>query len=254
MRIEVVASGTTTGMPGHALSSYVVDRTIAIDAGSLGWFADLNQQRAIQHIFLTHAHLDHICGLPMFLENVYETHAAPPQLYATEATHVALREHLFNNVLMPDFVALSKVIHPFLECRTIEVGVPMLIGPHIVTAFHVEHIIPTVGYLIDDGHAAVAILTDSAPVPDMIDQLLQNSRLKAIFLEASFPSEFVELAAVSRHHTAEQFLLQRQRIPESIALYAIHVKPRFYDQIAAEIAASGLANTCVAEAGQTYEF
>ena len=251
MRIEVVASGT---LPGHALSSYVVDGILAIDAGSLGWFADLDRQRAIRHIFLTHAHLDHVCGLPTFLENVYETHADAPQLLAIESTMVSLQNHLFNNVLMPDFVALSKVIHPFLQCRTIEVGIPNEIGPHIVTAFYVEHVIPTVGYLIDDGRSAVAILTDTAPVSHVIDNLLKHPRLKAIFLEASFPSEFIALAEVSQHHTVGQFLAERRRIPESVPLYAIHVKPRFYDRIAAEIVASGLSNACIAESGRVYEF
>ena len=73
MKITLVPSAFSTGSgaPGFFLSSYLIDEVVAIDAGGLGFIDDLSAQLRIQHIFITHSHMDHIASLPILLETVF---------------------------------------------------------------------------------------------------------------------------------------------------------------------------------------
>src|SRR5688572_22287992 len=104
MRVQVV--GAAADAAGHPLSTFVVDGVLAVDAGALGWFADPAAQAAVRDVLLTHSHADHIAGLPPFIETVYQLAPDAPTVHAPEPTLRALRDHVFNGVLMPDFVAM----------------------------------------------------------------------------------------------------------------------------------------------------
>ncbi len=71
MRVELLPSSVPAS-EAQFLVSFLIDDTVAIDAGSLGLLADLDRQRGVRHVFLTHEHVDHIASLPIFLENVYD--------------------------------------------------------------------------------------------------------------------------------------------------------------------------------------
>ena len=254
MRVHVVGAAAA-GCPGLPLSTFVVDDRLAVDAGGLGWFDAPARQAAVRDVLLTHAHLDHITGLPGFLENVYGLAAEPPRVWATGPTLRALREHLFNDTLMPDFVALSDGgdRFPFLRLCELTPGRAASVGGYDVTPFAVRHPIPCVAYLIDDGATAVAVVTDTAPVPDVVDAVAAAPRLGAVFLEASFPDAEAKLATISGHLTSSLFLELAGRLPADVPVYAVHVKPRFAEQVAAEVAAGGLANVSMAATGQVVE-
>jgi len=249
MRVQVVAAGATSG-PGLPLSTFVVDDVLAIDAGALGWFAPPARQATIHDVFLTHSHIDHIAGLAVMLDNVYGIVPEPPRVHGLPATLKAIQDHVFNDCLMPDFIKLSETLPPFLTLHPLAAGAPVAAGKYTVTAYAVDHSVPTVSYVVDDGTHAFAILTDTAPVPHVIEEFARIPRLRAVFLEASFPNQKADLAAVSLHHTSEQFLDAARGFPPNVKIFAIHIKPRFAERVTAEIEAGGLANVEVATPGQ----
>lgn len=251
MRVQVV--GSAAGGAGFPLSTFVIDGKLAVDAGALGWFDTPDRQAAVRDILLTHCHIDHVAGLPVFLDTVYRLTPEPPTVYAAQPTLQALRDHLFNDCLMPDFIRLGETLPPFVRVCPILPGRPFAAGAYLVTAVELEHIVPTVGYLIDDGTDAVAVLTDTAPIPALFAEVARTPRLKAVFLEASFPDALPEIAAISKHMTAGEFLAAARQFPEAVNVYAIHVKPRFFAEIAATIRAEDLPNVRVAEPGQVIE-
>src|SRR5690242_10647916 len=111
MRVQVV--GATAGCgPGFPLQTFVVDGVLAVDAGALGWFDGPDRQAAVRDVLLTHSHIDHLAGLPVFLDNVYRAAPEPPTVHAAAPTLAALRDHVFNDHIVPDFVRLSKVCSP----------------------------------------------------------------------------------------------------------------------------------------------
>src|SRR5271166_2056709 len=127
VKITLVPSAILTGAGdgGYFLSSYLIDEVVAIDAGGLGFMDDLHAQRRVQHIFLTHSHLDHIASLPMFLDTVFEAKNACVTVHAGAATLESLRQDVFNDRVWPDFVRMSRDGRPFVEFKTLEEGRPV---------------------------------------------------------------------------------------------------------------------------------
>jgi ribonuclease BN (tRNA processing enzyme) len=251
MRVQVV--GAAASVAGFPLQTFVLDGVLAVDAGALGWFDTPERQADVRDVLLTHSHIDHLAGLPVFLDNVYCVNPEPPTVHAPGPTLAALRDHVFNDLIMPDFVRLSEVCPAFLRLSEVAVGKPFAVGRYEVTAFELDHTVPTVGYRIDDGSAAVAVFGDTAPVPDMFDEVARAPRLRAVFLEASFPDSLADIAAASKHLTASQFLAAARVFPRSVTVYAVHVKPRFVAEIGVAIRVAGLPNVRVARSWQTIE-
>src|SRR6516162_3190664 len=65
---------TVLGSPDsyHYCTSAIVNDTLAIDAGCLGFYHSAQEQARIRHLLITHTHIDHMASLPIFVENAYE--------------------------------------------------------------------------------------------------------------------------------------------------------------------------------------
>ena len=66
------------------LMSIIIDDRVAIDAGSLAFSCSEIQRRDVRDIILTHTHLDHIAGLPLFIDDLFSSLEAPIKVHATE--------------------------------------------------------------------------------------------------------------------------------------------------------------------------
>ncbi len=240
MHIRVLPASLPT-CPGFSLTGFVVDCVLAVDAGPLGLCGLPEDLAKIADVLLTHSHIDHVAGLPIFLDNIYGLCEHAPTIHATTPTLTSLQNDIFNDRVMPDFIGMSKVLPPFLQLKTIQVNDPFRIGRYTIQARAVLHPVPTVAYLIDDGTSALAIITDTAPVPDLLAWLQKQPRVKAVFLEASFPNNMHELARISGHHTSAQFVEAAHALAP-LPVYPIHIKPRFVETISTEITEAGLQN------------
>ena len=155
----------------------------------------------------------------------------------------ALRTHVFNDTLMPDFVELGRRMPPFFHTRAVTPGVPVTLGRYAVTPHAVDHTVPTVAFTIDDGTEVVAVVTDTAPVPDLIERLAAWPRLAGVYLEASFPARLSDLARLTKHLTTADFLAAAARFEVAgVPVYPIHVKPRHAPEVLAELRGAGRAN------------
>ncbi len=252
MRLRILPA-TVDRTPGQSLSGYVVDDCLAIDAGSLGFSGSIEEQSKIEHILLTHSHIDHLAGLPMLLDNLYGTSACCPTVYGIRATLDSLQSDLFNDRLMPDFIGMSKRMAPFLSLQQIEPDQPFTIGKYTITAMPVLHTVPTVGYIVDDGMTALGLFTDTRPIPAVLKSLIAHPRLTAVFLECSFPRRMHELAELSGHLSTDEFLELARLLPGHVGIFPIHIKPRFYHEIIAELGEAKLPNLRIVEPGNTIE-
>jgi len=246
MRVELFS---IHGCPGHPGTTLLIDGILAVDAGVLGLNRRVEELAAVRHVLLTHAHHDHIAGLPIFLDTVYGYDNTPPTIHASDSTLAALRAYIFNNQIMPDFVSMSAVMTPFLKLNAIAANVTLMLDDYRVTPFPVDHSIPTFGYLIESANSgsAVAIVTDTLPINWAAIAAMPN--LKAVFLEASFPDRYAELAHVSKHYTVSQFLEAARLLPLGVQVIPMHLKPRFAEELLATIRAAKLPNVALPDDG-----
>ena len=252
MRVHILP-GSAAGTPGHPLTGFVIDGRLAVDAGPLGGVGTLDEQAKIADVLLTHAHIDHIAGLPVFLDNVYRLAERCPAVHALPDTLAAVQSDIFNGRLMPDFIDMSRRMEPFVSVHPVAPDRPFAVAGYTVTAIPLKHTVPTVGYLIDDKASAVAILTDTGPIPDVLAKLANWPRLRAVFLECSFPNALAELAGVTCHLTSGQFVAAARQLPAGVRAFAVHVKPRYWHEVTAELAACGLPNVTVGTGGMVVE-
>jgi cAMP phosphodiesterase len=261
MRVELLPS-CLPGGGGDApqfLSSYLVDDSLVIDAGSIGLHADLAVQRRIRHVFLTHGHLDHVASLPMLVENVYEPGPECVEVLASAATLDLLRQSLFNHAIWPDFFALSAGTPDgdrFVQATPIEPFVAVERGGYCVTPVPVSHGTDTLAMVVDDGRSCVAFAADTGPTESLWRHLAAHhaDRLAAVFLECSFPDAFADLAARTGHHSPRTFAAEHAKIPSRARVLVTHRKAHFAADIARELAALDLPRVALVEPGREYLF
>lgn len=215
---------------------------------------DVAAQLRIQHIFITHSHMDHIASLPIFLDTVFEAGDRCVTVHAGAATLESLRRDVFNDRVWPDLIGMSEKGNAFVKLETLEPGRPVEAAGLRLTPVAVDHVVPTLGFLVESAGATVAIPSDTGPTDFFWREAGAAPNLKAVFLEASFPNALSELAVLSKHMTPAMFSAQACKLPRQVPFLAVHIKPRFYDQVVAELHALDMPELRVGRPGATYEF
>lgn len=222
--------------------SYVINDAVAIDAGCLGFAWPLELQRSVRHVFLSHSHVDHIGSIPLYIENVYEPGPDCPKIFGSEHVLECLKNDIFNDRVWPDFIQLGEVETPFLTLHSIDDGESIQVGDLTITAVSVDHIVPAFGFIVEDEDSAVVFGCDSGPTERIWELANRNPKLKAVYLEASFPNDMEWLARSAKHLTPEMFLAEYRKLSSDVTVVAIHIKAPFRDQVIAELEALGLPN------------
>lgn len=249
-----VGPGASAVHPGFFLSSYLIESTIAVDAGGLGLLGDLEAQSKIRHVFITHSHIDHIASLPIFLETVFESGDHCVTVHAGAETWDSLRRDVFNERVWPDFLALSEKGLPFVKAAIIEPGRPVEVDGIKLTPIPVDHVVPTLGFLIEGPGATVAIPSDTGPTEDFWRHAGAAKDLKGVFLEVSFPDRMEGLARISKHLTPAMFAAEARKLDADVPFVAVHIKPRFYDKVVEELKALDSTRVEVGRPGTSYTF
>jgi ribonuclease BN (tRNA processing enzyme) len=260
MRIELIPSavgstalGGSTGL-AQFLTSIRIGDSICLDAGSIGYHADLDLQRSVRHVFLSHSHIDHTASLPMLLDNVFGVHPEGVHIYLTKEVETALREDLFNDRTWPDFIRISEEgPQPLLTLHRIEPDLPVVVEGITITPISVDHVVPTVGFVVDDGNSAIVVATDTGPSQTLWDVANAIPHLKAVLLEASFPEELSWLADVAKHLTPRLFAEEIGKLAGDPTLFALHLKATHRDEIIAELERAGVDRLVIMEPGTPYE-
>ena len=253
MKIRIVGPSANEGIEHQFLASFVVNDEIAIDAGCVGFQVPLDAQTKIQHVFLSHSHLDHIASLPCFLDNLFVAGAPCPTIYASESTLDTLRRDFFNDRVWPDLLRLSSAektllkLVPLVDERSVEInGIK-------ITPVSLDHVVPTFGFIVDSGDSAAAIVSDTAPTKKIWEIANNTPNLKAVFLEASFPNSMNWLAVDSMPLTPALFCNEAKKLEHSVRLIAIHIKPAFYQETVDELETLGLRHLEICRPATDYQ-
>ncbi|HEX8202500.1 MAG TPA: 3',5'-cyclic-nucleotide phosphodiesterase [Isosphaeraceae bacterium] len=259
MKILLIPSSVSeTGHDDHQyLSSYLINDSIAIDAGCLGFFKSAQAQARVKHVLITHTHIDHIASLPILVENAYEGTADCLTVYGSEVVLDCLQRDVFNDRVWPDFIGLSRgpMKHaPFLKLQTLEAGRPIVLDGVKFTPVPVDHLVPTMGFLIEDATSAVVVASDTGPTEEIWRLANATPHLKAVFLETCFPNELEWLAKASMHHTAASFAVEVRKLHAPVPVIVVHIKARFRELVIRELEALGLPTMRIGQFGTPYHF
>jgi ribonuclease BN (tRNA processing enzyme) len=256
MKVTLVPSAFSGGGtdPHQFSTSYLLNDTLAIDAGCLGFYRSPFDQARIRHVLLSHSHIDHIASLPIFIENAYEGKPDCVTIHGSDAVLDCLHKDIFNDRVWPDFIGLSKPQAPFLKLATLEADKAVELEGLRITPVTVDHVVPTFGFIVEDQGAAVVIPTDTGPTDAIWQRANATPNLKAVFLEATFPNNMTWLADVSKHLTPAKFALEVQKIQPPVALIAVHIKPRFRAQVVNELQALALPQLEIGQFAKPYQF
>lgn len=254
MNVCILGSSNDTATRVQYVSSYLVNGTLAIDAGCLGFHGRPEDQADVRHVLLTHCHADHIASLPFFIENVWNPGPDCPAVYGSSETLDALRRFVFNDIVWPDFEALSRDMPPFIRMHVLVPEVCVNIGGLTVLPVCVNHTVPTFAYVVQDNSSAVIFAADSGPTERLWQVAREIKCLRAVFLEASFPNRMWKLADEARHLTPEMFCSEVAKAPEDVRIIAVHLKAAYRDEITRELEELQLPALEIGISGNEYTF
>ncbi len=253
MHVTIVPS-SQPGQLSQLFTSYVVNGRVAIDAGCLDGVGSVEDMGRIKHVFLTHSHLDHVATLGPFLDAVYDGSGDCVQIYGNAHTLDCLRKDIFNNRLYPDFLHISTFRPPYLVLHEVMPGVAVVADGLRVTPIEVDHVVPTLGFIIEDDHSAIVIPSDTAPTEAIWKEAARRKSLAAVFLECTFPNEMRWLAEIARHLTPDLYALEIVKLGRPMRFITVHVHPRHRAIVEAELLAKKLPGVEIGVPGKTYTF
>jgi ribonuclease BN (tRNA processing enzyme) len=123
-----------------------------------------------------------------------------------------------------------------------------------VTPVEVNHAVPTFGYIVADGSAAVVIASDTAATDEIWTRARRKKNLKAVFLEATVENAAGWLADLAKHLTPEKFALEVAKLGVPVRWLVVHIHSRRRDKVIPELEALGIPGLEVARFGETYDF
>lgn len=235
MRIQVLGCSGGIG-DGRHTTSYRVDDDILVDAGTGLTTLSRDAIRHIEHVFVTHAHLDHILCLPLLLDSVAGERERPVTVHAIPEVIAILKAHLFNWRLWPDFAVLPTEEEPFLRYEPLEIGVPVRLGAREFTAVPAVHVVPAVGYLMRGERGSYLFSGDTTHNPDLFSIANATSDLLHVGVECSFQDSELELARSSKHYCPSLLAADLASLRTDVRVWITHLKPGYEMGILAELA------------------
>ena len=225
--------------PKHRTTSFLVDDRLAIDAGAITGTLSLEEQRKIEAVVVSHAHMDHVRDLATIADNRCQQGGPTLTIAGTPATLEALQKHFFNNFLWPDFSKIETDLGPTIRFQPIAPDETTEVGGLEVTPVLVSHTIETAGFVIRSGNKSLGYSGDTGPTDRLWDVLKERDDLAALLMEVSFPNDHSELAHVSGHHTPKTLEKELEKLGgREIPVLLYHIKPVFQSPVEKELAKS----------------
>jgi len=251
MKLRILGSAGAE-LPHFNPPAFMVDDQLLLDAGTIGSVLTEEEQWRLKHIFITHSHLDHIRALPAMADNIIIKNIAHSvHVHGIQEVMNAMRQHMFNDVIWPDFTSIPSEEKPVLKFDTIQCGVEYSVGGYHIRAIAVDHTVPAVGYCVSKGGKILVYSGDTGPTEEIWGYA---SGADALIVEASFPNNMEPLALLTKHLTCSMLSTELAKIevlPKRILV--THPKPQYYDIIRREIECLELEGIELLHDGSVFE-
>ncbi len=247
------SSGCAT--PDQRLTCYLIDDCVAIDAGSIALALNDHQRNSVRDVIVTHPHMDHMATLPIFIDDLFALLTEPLRVYATDEVIQILERDVFNWTVYPRFAELSNEYGPVMQYVPIRAGEEFQVRHLKFVAIPVNHIVPTIGLIINDDKTTLAFTSDTATTEEFWQVVNRIKHVDALFIEASFPNSMESLAEVSGHLTPAGVGRELAKLSNNhLDVLAVHLKPTYRDLIVKEISELDKPKVQVMQPGREYEW
>jgi ribonuclease BN (tRNA processing enzyme) len=252
MKIKVLGCSGAE-FPGRNPSGFLLDDKILFDAGSLTRVLDIKDQLKVGNIFITHAHLDHVIGIPFLLDNIAVGNIRHKvNIIGLPSVLKAIKKNILNNSIWPDFTVIPNMYNGIVSFTELKAGQSMKINGCVITPYKVNHSVPAAGYLVEnEGKKRFFYTGDTGPTSATWKKL-RNIEIHCLIIEVSFPNKMEEIAIKSGHLTPqllEEELSKMKHLPEKI--YITHLKPQYCKTVKGELQKLKIKNLRLLRDGET---
>jgi len=217
--------------------------------------ANMTHKRQIRDVVLTHAHLDHIAGLPLFIDDLFASLNGPILIHATAEVINVLERDIFNWSVYPKFSELMNRNGRVIEYVPFKPGVEFTVRHLRVRSVDVNHKVPSTGFIVSDALSSFALTGDTAETEGFWELVNQNETLSAILIECAFPDELDDLARISHHLTPKRLKIELEKCTQTeCPIYIVNIKPMYRDQIIHQLTELKIPRLEILNVGQVYEW
>jgi ribonuclease BN (tRNA processing enzyme) len=237
--LKLAVLGCYAGIGGaRRTTALLLDEDVLIDAGSGVGELSLEQMAKVDHVFLTHSHLDHCGFMPLLADAAAFLRKKPLLVHALPQTIVALKENLLNGTLWPDYSALPTIDNPYIRFVPVVPGETTLLGKKLITPLPACHAVPAVGYRLDSGAGSFVYSGDTTDCEAFWTALNAIENLRYLMIETTFLNANASAAARSGHMTAALLAHGLARLQRPVTLLITHMEPGKEDLTMAEVVAA----------------
>ena len=225
MKLKVL--GCSGGIGGRHLrtTTLLVDNDILIDAGTGVGDISLAELMLIDHIFITHSHLDHVCSIPFLVDTVGGMRNKPLTVHASEPTLEIIRNHIFNWSIWPDFSQIPTPSKPFMRYEAMEQGQTDEHKGRKITSLPANHVVPAVGFQVDSGQASLVFTGDTTTHDPLWKVVNKIANLRYLIIETAFCNRERELAIAAKHFCPSLLAEELTKLEQSAEIFITHLKP-----------------------------
>ena len=235
--------GCSGGIGGsRRTTSMLLDHDILIDAGSGVGDLSIDELKLIDHIFITHSHLDHICFIPFLLDTVIGLRNNPITVHTTQKTWDIIKKHIFNWEIWPDFTTIPDSSNPILRFNAIKIGQPEELNGREITALPANHVVPATGFQINNGNASLVFTGDTDRCDELWEIINSIKNLEYLIIETAFGEKEKILAQQSKHLCPSSLKTELLKLKLSPHIFITHLKPGEEECVLTEIDSLNLRN------------
>ena len=225
MRLRVLGCAGSIGGLHNRTTSFLLDDDVLVDAGTGVGDLSLAELALVDHIFITHSHLDHINSIAFMVDSVGALRPKPVTIHALGATITALKKYVFNWEIWPDFTVIPNADQPFMRYEEVAVGEIINLGGRKITVLPAVHTVPAVGYQFDSGKNSLVFTGDTGPNDALWEVVNKIENLRYLIIETAFADKDRPLAELSKHLCPEMLGEELAKLTRPADIFITHLKP-----------------------------